>query len=165
MQTIQLNQIAHYLPYDLEFKDPETVCPGTMVAIVAGMPGLIFYEDKDDINYFDLHRIKPLLIPLSQLTKAQWFSILMQGLHQTTPPMLNMMPQFIPSIEFHDDLAVEMIYTGTGHTFSYSYKEKQFESHGLRFNNLAVIEELYKIHADVDFLIDAGLALNKLDHQ
>lgn len=70
METkLELRHIAPYLPYELEFKDPETVIPGVMVAICAEMPGLLFYEDKDTIEYFDLSKIKPLLIPLSELTK------------------------------------------------------------------------------------------------
>lgn len=165
MKKLELNHIAPYLPYDLQFKDHETVAPGVMVAIVAGMPGLLFYEDKDEIEYFDLYAVKPLLIPLTQIGQANWFAILMQGLHQTVPPIVNMMPTMVPVIELHDDIGVELCYPGTHYSFSYDFKNKQFEGRGIRFNQLAVIEELYKHHADIHGLIDAGLGLNKLDYQ
>lgn len=157
LQQLELKHLAPYLPYGLNiayemFGNKYETQPITTVHI---------WGNK--INNIDINQIKPLLIPLSQITKSQWFSILMQGLHQTSPPILPNMPQMMPDVIIHSDLGAELNYMGTHYSFSYDFKNNQFESHGIRFNHVAVLEELYKNHADVNHLIDAGLALNKLD--
>jgi hypothetical protein len=103
-----------------------------MVAIVAGMPGLIFYEDKDDINYFDLHRIKPLLVPLSELKNTNAYEDISKACEQRM-------------VEEYYHLRLEKNYSPLGMPYW-------------------VFTILVEYHFDVFGLIDAGLALNKLEY-
>lgn len=60
-----ITDILGYLPYSLELKANDTVAPGVMVSILSGMPGLLLYEDKDTVHYYELSAVKPLLLPLT----------------------------------------------------------------------------------------------------
>jgi hypothetical protein len=129
---LELKHIVPYLPYELEFNDPETVVLGVMVAIVTGMPGLIFYEDKDTIEYYDLSAIKPLLIPMSELTKEE---LRAQGFHS------------------HIDFLTHEKRSPIGEMGEYGWKD------GAPWE---MVTYLFSKHFDVFGLIDAGLAINKL---
>jgi len=120
MKKLELKHIAPYLPYDLEFKDPETVVPGVMIAICAEMPGLLFYQNKDTIEYFNLNKIKPLLLPLSELNNNPDHVLGLGKIEWNVP------------------------------TDSAAYTLTQYEY-------------LFSNHFDVFHLIDADLALNKLE--
>lgn len=142
MDKLELRHIAPYLPYELEFKDPETVTPGVMVAIVAGMPGLLFYENKDEIYYFDLGRIKPLLLPLSELRSEKYINI------------------FFEKDGFMDEVTETNNQLQDCNNFINQFKITDNDyCHPYNFFSL-----LFQHHFDVFGLINAGLALNKLDH-
>lgn len=71
---IELKHYTSYLPYELQVKDPETLAPGVMVSICTGMIGLLLYEDKDNIEYYEPHQVKPILRPMSDLHKEIEFN-------------------------------------------------------------------------------------------
>ena len=139
---LELKHISPYIPYDLEFKDPETVVPGVMVAICAGMPGLLFYENKDEIEYFDLSRVKPLLIPLSELPKQAKSTVVgIRNIDQINSKSWYLIKHKGGETCFYDlpeEMPIEDVYD--------------------------TYEQLFAAHYDVFGLIEKGLALNKLDH-
>lgn len=146
-RELTLQDLAPYLPYELEFKDPETIAPGVMVAIVAGMPGLLFYEDEDEIHYFDLCAIKPLLYPLSAMNS------IIPEIDNRYAPIEILRSRFnYPSLmafkynSVYKD--VEGDFGGTSQAIGHS-----------------VFRQLYEWNFDMSGLLDAGLALNKLNHQ
>lgn len=143
MEKLEPKHIYPYGPYDLQFKDPETVAPGVMVAIVAGMPGLLFYEEKDEIEYFDLSRVKPLLIPLSAL--------------MNNPEETGLANQFTSAL-----LQLGVILTEDFLFKNLIVRLKELEVMNRMYYH--VFQSLVEKHYDVFFLIDAGLALNKLDY-
>lgn len=163
MEKLELKHILPYLPYELEVKGNDTVAPGVMVSIVSGMPGLLLYEDKDNIEYYELSAIKPLLIPLSGLTQQQWHNVFNAGLLNANPALPEEFLKAKRSVEYHHE-AIELCYDHSGNSISYSFDEFMFTSNGIRFNQIAAYQKLYEHHADIHHLIDAGFALNKLDY-
>jgi len=189
MEKLELKHIAPYLPYELQFKDPETVVPGVMVAIVAGMPGLLFYEEKDEIEYFDLYAVKPLLVPLSELSLEKFANIIQQmtgwkeiiyakvGYYWAVcekvnedddEPLNDDRIEYINRVEecdydnvismraFRPNQVIDLdLAYGTSDEMRYFMPYKV---------TLAWYSFLYKNHYDLHGLIDAGLALNKLEY-
>lgn len=139
MNKLEIKHIAAYLPYELEVKANDTVAPGVMVSIVAGMPGLLLYDDKDNIEYYELSAIKPLLIPLSELKNLDNYTLIQFIKKQTGL-----------QIDYELDIEVDV------------NKQQSI------WMPIPKVIEVYNIllqhHYDVFGLIDAGLALNKLDY-
>jgi hypothetical protein len=113
-----------------------------MVSITAGMPGLLFYEDRDNIEYYDLPRIKPILRPLSELDK------IIPEIDEFDTPLYLIKSKFnYPNLKFEYNSIYKDTEVSVGNTdqaFGYS-----------------VFQQLFEWHFDVFGLIPAGLALNK----
>lgn len=191
--NLELKHIAPYLPYDLEFKDPETVVPGVMVAIVAGMPGLLFYEDGDNIEYFDLSAVKPLLRPISDLSLAifdkmcqdafgwdESYATTINGYYavcrkeKDDDDELDAQSDWVDSDYIiaaeeadHDNvISIRKINPKAVFQFDIAWGCSDEMRYFADFNTVeALRQQLFKQHFDVYGLIDAGLALNKLDYK
>lgn len=143
MKKLELRHIAPYLPYELQFKDPETIAPGVMVSIVTGMVGLLLYENTDNIEYYELSDIKPLLIPLSELN--------------------NIIPTINSECTPYQILQSRFNYP-TLRSFQYNFIYGDVEvdmGSTMQVIGYSIFQQLFEWHIDAFGLIDAGLALNK----
>lgn len=138
MEKLSLEQLASYLPYELQVKANDTVTPGVLVSICSGMAGLLLYEEKDEIEYYDLSEIKPLLIPLSECEK-----------HLNVDSGLEIDSSILTFNKYCNSINI--------------YPDGSEWTHSIDvYNNIYVW--LFKNHFDVFNLISKGLALNKLEY-
>lgn len=102
-------------------------------------------------------RVKPLLIPLDKISDSQWIEIFASGMLSVGHVYW---PIAEPFIERTSD-AIEIIVKSKSYTFD--FKASQFETQPYAFNQRVAFEKLYELHVDLNDLIGAGLALNKLE--
>lgn len=158
---LELKHLAAYLPYGLKVQYFDAERGEIKVCTIE----LIHLPDEitiiDGMNEYDVafDDIKPLLIPLSELTKEQWFLIIKAGFDN----IVLMEPKKLGNwdIEYHAN-AVEIVFGGF--SASYDFRNFQFNSDIFLFNQLAAFNKMYGLHADFNHLIAEGLALNTLTH-
>lgn len=162
--NLEIKHLAPYLHYGLKIQ----------YVVRAFFDDKLYIGDLIDLNCREnmansscvlSHKIvdvKPLLLPLTALTYKQWISVVMAGLTNVTPLHLDGYLQRGKSIE-ETNYGIEIIISG-GDSISFDFKCCQFSDSGMRFNQRAAFEKLHELHADIFGLIDAGLALNKLDY-
>jgi len=158
MEKLELRNLAGYLEHGLKCQripisdlwDEKIV---ELTALDVADKIAIFHKSAD--YYFDDEEkefnIKPLVIPLSQLTKEEWQQVFDVGLQYFHIADLTI-----------DERAVIAKYKYPKQQIKFLMRETYF-THGCYFNQLAAFEKLYSLHADLHGLIDAGLGLNKLE--
>lgn len=138
MQTkLTLAQLSGYLAYGLRIIYNSDNSEREM---------LLLDTTRDDYS----HIFKPLVIPLDQLTEAQWIEVFKAGTSNQLGEI---------------DINTNVIgINGDGFYLRYWVDMMNFE--GLwTFNQLAAFAKLHELHADLHGLIEKGLAINKLDYE
>jgi len=97
---------------------------------------------------------KPLVIPLSQLTKEEWVEVFKAGCAEFND-------KFSVDIDNENWVTLDLCYDIS--TFDFRWKEFKISHHMPPFNQLAAFQKLYSLHADLDDLIGKKIGLNKLD--
>ncbi len=159
---LELRHLAGYLEHGLKCKripisdlwDEKIV---ELTALDVADKIAIFHKSAD--YYFDDEEkefdIKPLVIPLSQLTKEDWIEVFKAGLDfDASKISVSICSKFINFYCVEDSM-------------TYYIKEKHF-AHSVfdrYFNQLLAFEKLYSLHADLHGLIEKGLGLNKNDYE
>lgn len=167
---LTIEHLSNYLPYNLQIQIELPI--GNEIGILKAVGfhpytgkeeriTIFINTDKENGRQIILKKdttksiIKPLLIPLRELTKQQVIDIFTAGFlnaGHTDWPVYNI------DIEWHD-LAVELFYKKA--SFSFDFKNCQFETQPFAFNQKKAFEKIYELHADINGLIEAGLAINK----
>lgn len=161
---LTIEQVLSYAPYGLTglwINGKNRIYKVTNVC-VCGDGNISFGRSLKTRYKHELHRplseFTPLLLPLSEL--KNWDEVFFAGMDNACPPL----PKYVSlGLEYHDN-AVECIVDFSDNqraSISYSFDEKMFESNGVRFNQLAAFNKLFELHADVNHLIEKGLALDK----
>lgn len=166
--NLQLKYLAPYLPYDILCKAHDTIIPMPMTSIVCGgMVGLIGTEDN--IEFYEPYKVKPLLLPLSEIQKF------MPEILKTLSK-LDLSDCTFEENEYDEDInqwwcnafdgdRVISCLTFDGNAFYIQYwhgtADDGFDLYKPQYEAL---QQLAKYHLDYQFLIDAGLALNKNDY-
>jgi hypothetical protein len=117
---------------------------------------------------FKLHEVKPILRPLSDVTPEQWLEVFFAGMDYLKEHYDSFCDYHIHvgnkvAWLFNKNERDKYITNKYRTLFYYNYGIPQFgmDIHlGSAFNQKAAFEKLYSFHADVDNLIDAGLALD-----
>jgi len=124
---LQLKHLSPYLPYELKLKEG-------VLSSISGRWGTVKYIDSvgDDYNT-SIERVKPLFIPLSDLTK---------------------------NIEVNGRIIIPIEYIST--SVSDSQRTMRRVVHNLSLDNIEYwkMERLFELHFDVFRLIDEGLAID-----
>lgn len=150
---LELKHLAPYLPYGLKVKDnmnPKADITYQVLSIsIENGDGVVVNYNSN--NFMFIHEVKPILRPLSKL---DWDIIFSVGIEKAK------LPYEIVSLGFeYTDDNVECFLNGETHTsFNYCFSEQAFNSE-YRFNQIAALDEIYRQHGDINFLIDAGLAI------
>jgi len=172
METLKLEHLAPYLPYGLQ------------IQLEGKIKELIGLESpyKTNDNFFirgqvreiggtyrqthsmcltekTAHLCKPLLLPLSELTDEQWIEVFEVGFQA-----LNREPKLLSDVFIEKPINRVSIYTkDTGNmVVSFNYVNNQFITDTLAFNQISALKHLRKLHADLDSLLDKGLAISKV---
>ena len=180
-ETLQLEHLCGYLPYGLKMQIdwPNGNISTGLLKSIGLHPGIggedlltIFVEiEKDNSRQFIFRKnqkkymVKPLVIPLSELTREQWMEIFQAGIDNLKVPV----PKHLLG-DLHlelTDMAAELFTdfcNQVNDSISFYFVEKQFST-DLRFNQLAAFNKIYELHGDLHGLLEKGLALNKLTYE
>lgn len=161
MKKLTIECIAPFLPYGLQ-------CNGVFFKneILQGLCEFdntcFFHNDEIDLSeWVYLDSIKPLLLPLNELTVDDWTNVFNAGLDNAFPSLPNFSGGRRLNFEFHDKAIEAIIFDNEfSHNLVYAWEEKAF-SIDIRFNQLSAFECLFKLHADMFGLIEKGLAIDK----
>ncbi len=147
-QTLTLRHLSGYLPYGLkcrsELRDNDIFTMNVLGINSAG-------EDYSSCRW-GIGTFKPLLIPLSELTDQQWVEVFKAGCAAFDDGHITA------------DVSKEWVMVGRGYdiaSFDFRWLEFKINSHMPSFNQLSAFNKLYELHADLENLIENGLALNK----
>lgn len=150
---LELRHLAGYLPYGLKMVRPDRKTVLELHGIAGDL--LIFKEDNETYGSILSGNYKPLVIPLSQLTKEDWQQVFVAGC-----------PQFADefSVEVTENWVIlDQCYDIS--TFDFRYRNFEISHSMPPFDALAAFEKLYSLHADLHGLIEKKLGLNKLDYE
>jgi len=129
--TLELKHLAPYLPYGLKILRPDNKTILEMVGLIGS--SIVFHEESGDTYGFIGKHNKPILHPLSDLTKE----IEVNG------------ERFVPKARL-DQSCLTLFYP----------TERLTEIHGIMSAPYVIIINLHKWHFDVFGLIEQGLAVD-----
>lgn len=162
MRTLQLKELAAYAAYGLVIYhynyewDEVELCHIEILHVpdeVTITDGMSEYDIK-------LEDVKPLLIPLSELTDGQWIEVFKAGFKGVFTHEHVYLGE-LQHIYRHAN-AIEMVCPGF--SVNFDFNNLQFGTEPYAFSQLSAFSKIYELHADLHFLIEAGLALNKLEY-
>lgn len=158
---ITVDIIAPYFPYGLKaynFDDERSL--ESFCRVVELRDGEVTISNSDYEYHVFIKDLKPILRPMGSLTDDEWRQVFRAGLYNTWPCLPSKFLNEPLSVEYHDNhIMVEAINDG-GNSFTFELMSQSFSTQGIRFNQLAAFNELYKLHADLYYLIDKGLAID-----
>lgn len=160
MEKLELRHLAGYLEHGLK--------------VIWVHNNIIFTMDADgclqntltisDILDEQLHEetcLKPLVIPLSQLTDIKWIEVFKAGINEFKDIESDYYVQ-----RHKRFVVIEYVQWSTRIKVTYDIKNQQFNISGHpNFNQLAAFTKLYSLHADLHGLVEKGIGLNKLDYE
>jgi hypothetical protein len=170
IQQLELKHWCAYLPHGLKVLNTKS---GRVIEIsgIQQLEDTICLIGKNGVTYrLDVWPwpLKPILRPLSDLTKEDWLNVFRAAIDWGLPEYLNV---FIDKdvVLIHVGIS-DYIEIGDGSDFlpddkdwicSYAFESQQFEAyHSKRINQRIAFDELFKLHADIDHLIKSGLAIS-----
>jgi hypothetical protein len=178
---VKENELAPYLAYELMCKAEDTITPGVLVSICTSMAGLLLYEEKDQIEYYELYDIKPCLMPLKWLVlnnketgQPYYFDVLKAAEEMPFEGKNNKFwkPLFTGSRQLTIEEKEHPKYLEVDNKFndySFSIDLENGDLSVYRADDLAktnnqanYLQALYKHHFDVHGLLEKGLAVLKV---
>lgn len=170
MGKLTLQHIAPYLPYGLKCHNmgnhDDDGTPIVQEIIGLDQDGvLVSFEHEDEhYSYCDTF---PLLRLMSDLTKEEWLKVFRSCFSKEA---LEVMEQFNLDVYLKPNSGTVWLYdVDKGMSFivpkdyfiAYSINSKSIGfTRGYCFDTLNFFKELYKLHADIDGLIEKGLAID-----
>jgi hypothetical protein len=173
---LTISDLSSYLPYELQMvmQWPNTPHQTGTLKSIGLHPGTggedlvtVFVEFEKDNSRQIIYKknaenpiCKPLLIPISEF--GAWDEIFMKGLTDSGWEE----EIFSLAFEYHSEAVECLIYVNDiKYNCTFSYVNGNLEFNGnIQFNQLAAFNEMFRKHIDLYYLIDKGLAINKLNH-
>jgi len=160
MDKLKLEHFAGYLPYGLKTRIKH-VNHFNKITISELTPIVIVDWQRGNFS------LKPILRPMSDLTKDEWLKIFISCFPERSLEVmgqLNLDVYLKPrsgTVWLYDVDKGMSIIIPKDHHISYSIKSKTIGfTRGYCFDTLKFFKELYKLHADIDGLIEQGLAID-----
>lgn len=149
---LTIEHVLGYLPYNLEFMTDK----GKWVLDSLEKGGWTVEGRKAMfVDKMALQSIKPLLRPLYDLTDAEWLQVFQAGFDNSGFDHSSQFSKIVAKI----DGSASVLYRGTVIRFIKS--ELSFHHWPIKFNQLLAFREIYKLHGDIEGLIEQGLAIKK----
>ena len=180
MKKLLFKHVSPYMPYKMQFKvfdSPPDVMTG--LGFTFNKEPIVYYNFRRSVGRSYLDVIKPLLIPLSEVTKKQWMQVFKAGIDDVVQEVIDQ--YFKPEIRINKSI---IYYYNANKAsgfrmpeeslfvinldplqFSAGYNLTTKSNSSYRFHQLKAIDEMNLLHIDYMGLIDAGLALNKNDYK
>lgn len=163
-EKLKIEHLAPYLPYGVK----ATIKPQNEIWQIEGLTCHETAYLKGGQYPCDISDIIPHFLPLSELTGRQWLQVFNAGTEGANPVLPGLDGRIENFLEYHSDFGIELIIEDESTKYSisidYDFKNRQFSTN-IRFNQVKAFNKIFEFHGDLNFLIENGLAINKITNE
>jgi len=156
---LTIEYLSPYLPYELLCTANDVCFTEHPLAALHATNELAIFDFEDGEQDFYLKDFKPLLLPLSELTDGQWIEVFQAGFN-AGGSVIKLGKEKISIYKIDIGILIHFFTINEG--FIYNETMQNFNVNAWSFNQRSAFRKLYELHADLDGLIDKGLAISKV---